>query len=328
MKTIVVIMLAIFFCLPVIQAADTELIKLGKNPYIPPLKNPQDCDVLFEKGDYEAAFKCYDNTTMLNPDDAEAWNYKGASLFRLNKLDEALQCFEKTISLQPSHAGGWSNKGAVLSEQGNYEEAIQCYNVAIELNSNIFQPWLSKAMDLNSLDRYEEALQCCNEALRLDPANGETIYLKNQLLEKLSIPKQSPQTEVPANSTYEENKMRTDIISYMVQTIANNLDDHTLSDVRCEIDTNNTVLVELELSKKQWYIDQKNNVSVNITMELNAPLAVRMAVLAYINVVLYYPNVGDLIVNTNINQTYTCPRNRVSASIDREKLAKQIAYKA
>ncbi|GEM_PF-2981933 len=70
-----------------IQATDMEPIKLGKNPAVSPPKNPHDCDIFFERGDYEETLQCYSNTIMLNPNDAEAWNYKGFSLFQMGRLD-------------------------------------------------------------------------------------------------------------------------------------------------------------------------------------------------------------------------------------------------
>jgi len=331
MKTLIAIGLVAFFCIHEISAIDYDVpISIGRTtpPYMPPPKNPQDCKSLFDNGDYESALQCYSNTTIITPNDAEAWNYKGSALFQMDRLDEALQCFERAIVLQSSHVGAWNNKGLILADQGKYEEAIKCYDVAIQINSENMQTWRAKARALDALGRYEDALQCCNIALNLDPTNGETIYFRNQLLEKLSVSETSLQSEVPINSVDEETVMKNDIISYMVQTVSNNLDDYTISDVQCNVNENNTVLLELELSKKQWYMERRNNVSINETMEKNAPLAVQTAILAYINVVLYYPIVEDLVINTNINKTFTCPRNRVSGSIDHLKLAKQIAYKS
>jgi tetratricopeptide (TPR) repeat protein len=100
MKTLIAVVLVVFFCLSEIQATEIEPIKLGKNPAMLPPKNPQDCDIIFERGDYEEALQCYNNTTILNPNDAEAWNYKGPALFQMDRLDEALLCFERAIQVQ------------------------------------------------------------------------------------------------------------------------------------------------------------------------------------------------------------------------------------
>jgi tetratricopeptide (TPR) repeat protein len=197
MKILIIVVVIALFCIPAISAIDYDVpIAIGRTtpPYTPPIKNPQDCKPLFDNGDYESALQCYSNTTILTPNDAEAWNYKGSALFQMNRLDEALQCFERAILLRSSHVGAWNNKGLILADQGKYEEAIRCYDVAIQINSENMQTWRAKARALDALGRYEEALRCCDIALKLDPTNGETIYFGNSLLERLSTSGKSQQS--------------------------------------------------------------------------------------------------------------------------------------
>jgi hypothetical protein len=119
--------------------------------------------------------------------------------------------------------------------------------------------------------------------------------------------------------------MKHEIINYMVQSVADKAYG-VINDVQCAVDDNNTITLDLVVSKKQDYYSTRHNITVNQTMEINEALAVRSAVSSYVDVALYYPTVGDLVITTDANKTFTCHRNRVSPSVDREKLGRQIAY--
>jgi tetratricopeptide (TPR) repeat protein len=112
--------------------------------------------------------------------------------------------------------GAWSNKGLVLENRGKYEDAIRCYDVAIQINSEITQTWQNKAIALDALGRYGEALQCYDIALQLDPTNGEIIYLRNLLLERIveSDPKDARGWLDKGNTLYALNKYDEAIKAY------------------------------------------------------------------------------------------------------------------
>ncbi len=102
-------------------------------------------------------------------------------------------------------------------------------------------------------------------------------------------------------------------------------DGELLDDMHCGIDDGNNLTLNLILSKKQDYYSSRH-LSLNQTMDINAAIIVRSAVSAYVDVVLYWPTVGDLVITTNMNKTYICHRNSVYASVDRDQLGRQIAY--
>ena len=118
---IVLIVLALL-CMPAFgQTAAKDLLARG--------------NVLYDQGNYEAAFQSYSNATELDPNNTEAWNRKGLSLYQLARYDEAVVAYDRAIKLDPKNASYWHNEGNALSDPAKYEEAIKAYDQAIRLRS-------------------------------------------------------------------------------------------------------------------------------------------------------------------------------------------------
>jgi tetratricopeptide (TPR) repeat protein len=114
--------------------------------------------------------------------------------------DEAIQlqpsCPDCSKNEPPKSVGGWevalpqtcpecwNNKGIALANQGKYDDAIRCFDVAIQLGSEYPQSWINKGMALYIIGRFDEASQCSENATRLDPSNGNTLYLRSILQER------------------------------------------------------------------------------------------------------------------------------------------------
>jgi Flp pilus assembly protein TadD len=65
-----------------------DLIKKGK--------------ALLMEGNFEQALSYFEQAILLDQNNAEIWNLKGASLRSLGRYDEALECFNKALELDPS----------------------------------------------------------------------------------------------------------------------------------------------------------------------------------------------------------------------------------
>lgn len=77
---------------------------------------------------------------MINESDplnANSWNHKGKSLFKLGKYEEAIEAFDKAIEVNPRLAVAWMNKGVALNKLRRYNESLQAYNKAIEINPKL-----------------------------------------------------------------------------------------------------------------------------------------------------------------------------------------------
>lgn len=70
----------------------------------------------------------------MNPNNQEAYNNKGFSLYSLDKFGEAIKCYDKVIELNPNYSAMYGNKAGILCKINKYEEALKCYVKASELD--------------------------------------------------------------------------------------------------------------------------------------------------------------------------------------------------
>ncbi len=65
-----------------------ELVKKGK--------------ALLVDGNFEDALAYFEQALLLNQNDPDIWNQKGAALRSLGRYDEALECFNKSLEMDPT----------------------------------------------------------------------------------------------------------------------------------------------------------------------------------------------------------------------------------
>lgn len=59
---------------------------------------------------------------------------KGKSLLIEGSFEEALSYFEQALLLEPNNGEILNQKGAVLRSLGRYDDALECFNRALELD--------------------------------------------------------------------------------------------------------------------------------------------------------------------------------------------------
>lgn len=66
----------------------SDLVKKGKS--------------LLVEGNFEDALAYFEQAILLNQNDPDIWNQKGAALRSLGRYDEALECFNKSLEMDPA----------------------------------------------------------------------------------------------------------------------------------------------------------------------------------------------------------------------------------
>ncbi|TBR08866.1 MAG: tetratricopeptide repeat protein [Candidatus Nitrosotenuis sp.] len=66
----------------------SDLVKKGKS--------------LLVDGNFEDALAYFEQALLLNQNDPDIWNQKGAALRSLGRYDEALECFNKSLEMDPA----------------------------------------------------------------------------------------------------------------------------------------------------------------------------------------------------------------------------------
>ncbi|MEO9320332.1 MAG: tetratricopeptide repeat protein [Nitrososphaera sp.] len=108
----------------------------------------------FQQGDYSAAARYYGHAIKLNPENDDAWNYKGIALHEFGKYNQAIKCYENALELNPKYDDAWNYKGLALYDLHKYNQAIKCYDKALELNPENDRTLHYKDLALNKLNEY------------------------------------------------------------------------------------------------------------------------------------------------------------------------------
>ena len=127
--------------------------------------------ILYEMGRYEGALEDYDRAIQHQLDYAIAYNNRGNTLYEMDRYEEALEDMNHAIMLQPDNAKFYDSRGVTLHEMRRYEEALEDKNRAIQLQPNA-QFYYNRGATLHEMNRYEEALEDCNRAVKLQPDNA------------------------------------------------------------------------------------------------------------------------------------------------------------
>ena len=124
--------------------------------------------------DYDMAIICQDKAIGYNPNNEDAWYMKGVSFGKMAKSvddplhNDAKECYEKVLSLKPNDIQALDNLGVTLYRLKDYEGAIKCFDKSISIEPNQSFPWIEKARVLKELGSDEEAEQCFAKAKELE----------------------------------------------------------------------------------------------------------------------------------------------------------------
>ena len=88
----------------------------------------------------------------LNPNGADAYNYRGVAYTNLKQYERAIDDFNKTIEFDPKNADAHNNRGVAYCFLGHYERAIEDFNKAMELNPNFIMAYSNRELALSKLE--------------------------------------------------------------------------------------------------------------------------------------------------------------------------------
>ena len=103
--------------------------------------NPNDVDAYIYRGNAylarnnsESALADFNKAIELNSNDAEAYIIRGDAYLEQGNLEFALADFDKAVELDPNNANTYVIRGKVYRKNGDLDSAIEDYKKAIELN--------------------------------------------------------------------------------------------------------------------------------------------------------------------------------------------------
>jgi tetratricopeptide (TPR) repeat protein len=93
---------------------------------------------LFERGDYPAALRCYEQLLRVDNQSPEALNNVGSVLFKLGRLIEAERHFRHAVTILPEYPDALVNLGIALRVRGYFSESELYLRRAIKAKPNHF----------------------------------------------------------------------------------------------------------------------------------------------------------------------------------------------
>jgi CHAT domain-containing protein/tetratricopeptide (TPR) repeat protein len=129
-----------------------------------------------EFGNYSIALNLFEQSIALNPDLAEAWEGKAATLRRLERHEEAIPASEKAIALLinviqvvQNDAEFWLDQSNLQFAAGDFEGAIISCDKAVKVQPNYHEAWNNRGVALENLGCYEDAITSYSQAIKFKP---------------------------------------------------------------------------------------------------------------------------------------------------------------
>jgi Flp pilus assembly protein TadD len=127
----------------------------------------------------------YDRAIALNPDHAQAFVNRGATLHALKRSDEALTSFERALALEPDHVEALTNRGVALHELARYQEALADHDRALAVRPRDAAVLNNRGVTLHKLGRLDEALASYDTALAARPDDAGALVNRGVTLHDL-----------------------------------------------------------------------------------------------------------------------------------------------
>ena len=131
---------------------------------------------LEQEGDYSGAIEDYNQAIRINPNYANAYNFRGLARLLLGEYQAAIEDFNSAIRINPDYADAYNNRGAVRKNLGEYQAAIEDYSEAIRINPNDANAYYNRGNARFDLKQYQEAIEDYSEAIRINPNSANAYH--------------------------------------------------------------------------------------------------------------------------------------------------------
>jgi predicted O-linked N-acetylglucosamine transferase (SPINDLY family) len=125
--------------------------------------------VLHQQGKLTEAIKLYQQSLIVDPNFAEAYNAMGNTFRNQDQLKEAVECYKKAVSIKPDFAYAYNNLGNTLKEQNLNQEAIQSYRKAISIQPDLVDAHYNLGTTLHKQGQLEASTASYQEVLKIKP---------------------------------------------------------------------------------------------------------------------------------------------------------------
>lgn len=139
---------------------------------------------LFQNGEYEKALPFFEEDLARQPKSGYSNFAAGACLMKMERYSEAIPYLDQAIKYMPKGERPlvYIQKAAAYYGIDNNAAALEVLNEAIKKYPKLPELYITRASLYQAMEYYPSAINDCDKALALDPANGQAMFLKSQLL--------------------------------------------------------------------------------------------------------------------------------------------------
>lgn len=138
---------------------------------------------------YDVAIQFFQEAIKINPK-AEKYYYDLGMCHRaLGDMDKALEAFGKAVQIKPDYVDGYKILARISESKKEFAQAADYYKKAIMYDKDPKTKLenLTQAIRLmNVTQKYDSIMPLVKEAKKLDPSNGDLMYLEIRNLNKLT----------------------------------------------------------------------------------------------------------------------------------------------
>ncbi len=146
----------------------------------------------FQQGNLNEAMACFEKSTRIKPDYADAFNNMGFVMALRGRQDQAVFYYLKALERKPDSEKAHTNLANALTAQGKLEEAVYHYREALKIRPDDADAHINLGMALARQRHVEEALYHFREALRIKPDHAGARNSLNFISGKYKIDTTSP----------------------------------------------------------------------------------------------------------------------------------------
>lgn len=135
--------------------------------------------------EYDIAIENFNEAIRIDPNHAEAYQYRGAAYAKMEDWDTAIENYNEAIKFDPGYALAYYNRGIAYSEKGEWDAAIENFDKAIRFDPDYLQTYSIRGWIYLQKKEYDRAITDFDHVIQLDPGyvsaynyRGYANYLK------------------------------------------------------------------------------------------------------------------------------------------------------
>lgn len=130
----------------------------------------------FQTDDMAEAAKAFEEATIIDPGQVEAFKNLAFCTYKLGQLDAALATYEQALAFSPEDADVLTRMGSIYYDQGNYEKVAAVFEEVSGLGKENVHTLSSLASAYEQLNQDDKAIAAYQKAAALDSENKNVLY--------------------------------------------------------------------------------------------------------------------------------------------------------